>query len=440
MEKLACWVWLSKLNISSKARSAVIHDFGSAEEAFFSPGGSFRKRCGISAAEAELLEDRSLRDAETVLRSCERQGLEVIPQSSPLYPEKLRQTGTPPCVLYVKGFVLPLDEMPVISVIGTRRASPYGIKMGGRLAYEISRCGGTVVTLLNSGVDEAAARGALYSDRPCIGVLGTAHEACRYPLAKEIAATGMLISEYPPGTRSQRHFFRERNRVAAGVSDGVVVVEAPEKSGTRLFAAEAAELGRDVYAVPGNADAENAAGTLTLLKNGARLVTAGREVMEDYVSRYPGLVYLVDETASVETGLDSGSRRRTDSLPTVSDSADEIEKRDNAPEERKPDAGKVKRLSGDGQRPGQKEIQDRQRPTSFEVGTKNYKQQLAELTEDQLKIIAAIDPGSTHIDDITERTGLTTARVLAQLTVLEIKGFVSRETGRRFSLKIKTEK
>ena len=406
MQAIQYWIWLSQLNISAKARAAVLREFKTAEDAFYSEAGSFRRKRGISAQEAETLERRSLEGTEDVLTKCGEQEIAILPWDAPEYPERLRQIAIPPAVLYVKGTIPDVDELPVISVIGTRKASPYGVKMGERLAYEISRCGGTVVSLLSSGVDEAAAKGALRSGTPCIGVLGTCHEQCHIPLARDILRNGALISEYPPGRESSRHFFRERNRLAAGISDGVVVVEAPEKSGTRLFVSDAVDQGKDVFAVPGNADAENAVGTLTLLKEGAKLVTDGAEVMEEYLLRYPDRINLNPEPAE-DTEVISAEQEKPETAVTQNENAD--------------------RSKGAGE-------------SATEFTDQTIRSQLARLTDDQLKIIMAIDPGSTHIDDITERTELSTARVLAQLTVLEIKGIVRRETGRRFALNITVEK
>ena len=382
MENIRYWVWLSQLNI--------------AEAAFHSKEGSFRKKRGISPQEAELLEARSLTGADEVLEHCEEQEISALPYDAPEFPERLRQIAVPPAVLYVKGVLPPIDLLPVISVIGTRKASPYGVKMGERLAYEISRCGGTVVSLLTSGVDEAAARGALRADKPCIGVLGTPHELCRMEIGRDLLRDGALISEYPPGKESSRHFFRERNRIAAGISDGVVVVEAPEKSGTRLFVNDAVDQGKDVFAVPGNADAENAVGTLALLKDGANL-------------RYPDCI---------------------DLNPELEERTDRVEKEPERTEK-----------TGEREPPGDvPAAPDSAEAQNADAAEQALRARLSVLTEDQLKIISAIDPGSTHIDDITERTGLSTSRVLAQLTVLEIKGFVRRETGRRFALNITVEK
>ena len=394
MEEIRYWIWLSQLNISPKARASVLQDFGNPETAFHSAEGSFRRRKGISNQEVELLEARSLDGTDDILARCEDQELVLLPFTADEYPQKLRETAVPPAILFVKGSLPALDELPVISVIGTRRASPYGIKMGERLAYEIARCGGTVVSLLSPGVDEAAARGALRAGKACIGVLGTSHEQCHYSIAQEILRYGALISEYPPGRDSSRHFFRERNRVAAGISDGVVVVEAPEKSGTRLFVNDAVDQGKDIFAIPGNADAENAVGTLALLKEGAKLVTTGAEVMEEYLLRYPEGIVLEPEE---ETAASSESREENPETKAQKDGASESE------------AASAEQV---------------------------FRAQLSQLTEDQLKIVAAIDPGSTYVDDITERTGLSTARVLAQLTVLEIKGIVRREAGRRFALNL----
>ena len=211
MEDIRYWVWLSKLNISPKARAAVMRMFDSAEEAFRSKEGSFRKQRGISAQEAELLEARSLEGVDKVLEQCAEQEISVLPYDAAEFPERLRRIACPPAVLYVKGLLPQLDLLPVISVIGTRKASPYGVKMGERLAYEISRCGGTVVSLLTTGVGEAAAEGALRAGRPCIGVLGTPHEQCRLELARDLLRGGALISEYPPGKEFSRAMDRLKN-------------------------------------------------------------------------------------------------------------------------------------------------------------------------------------------------------------------------------------
>ena len=404
MDPLQYWVWLSLLNLSPRAVAAVLQQYKDAEQVFSAGKGAFQGMRGVTEREAEALENRDLTAAELSLRRCREQRLRVLPLTDPAYPERLRQVAAPPAVVYILGKLPELEAAPLLAVIGTRKPSAYGLKMSRELAFQISSGGGRVLSLLTPGADEAAAGGALLAENPCIGVLGTAHEACRWPLMRQVAKTGAVVSEYPPGKEQFRHFFRERNRVAAGLSDGVVVVEAPEKSGTRLFVTEAAELGKDIFAVPGNADAENAAGTLNLLKEGAKLVTCGADVLEEYRFRFPELI---SGATSVRTGSSEKPRAVLEEPDAPADRS--------AARAAVPAAGSLRR----------------------EESELSLEEQLRNLSPDQLALITAISPPSSHVDDIAERAGLPVARVLAQLTVLEIKGFVRREPGRFFSLNIK---
>lgn len=397
MAAVKYWLWLaSQTRVSPRAKAALIAHYGGAEEAFFAPSGAFSRLPGLTEREAAILENRDLRQMEAILSACHSQGIAVLTMQDAGYPDRLKAIFAPPVALFVQGSLRSLEGTAVVSVIGTRSATPYGLKMGRRLAYEIVSSGGVVVSTLSPGVDEAAVRGALLGGGPCVGVLGCAHPERPGALYRDIAASGALVSEYPPGTVTQRSFFRERNRVAAGLSLAVAVVEAPEKSGALLFAAEALEQGKEIFAVPGNADAANSAGTNALLKQGARPVTCGWDVLADYERLFPG-------------------RLRPG--------------RANLPEESAPaPVEKVRPVPGK----EKKEI-DKEK-------TKGYidlRDQLSGLSAEQLEIITAIGKGRQHIDDIIDATGYPAAKVLAQLTVLEIKGFISRSAGKRISLNIK---
>ncbi len=397
VDSLIYWIWLSLLNLSPRAVTAVLQHCGDAERAYAEESDAFHGVRGITAREAEALENRDLTAAEFSLRRCREQKLRILPLTDPAYPERLKQIAEPPAALYIQGEFPELDKAPVLAVIGTRRASAYGLRMSRELAFQIASGGATVLSLLTPGADEAAAAGMIQAGTPCIGVLGTAHEACRWPLMRQVVGNGAVVSEYPPGKEQFRHFFRERNRLAAGLSDGVVVVEAPEKSGTRLFVTEAAEQGKDVFAVPGNADAETAAGTLNLLKEGAKLVTCGTDVLEEYLLRFPEL-------------------------------------KNNLNRENSSDHKKTVPVSGE---PDGTYNSGNVSAVSAASAPEDLRNQLQNLSADQLALIAAISPPATHVDDIVERSGLPVAKVLAQLTVLEIKGFVKREPGRNFSLNLK---
>lgn len=391
------WLWLaSQSSVSPKAKAALIAHYGSAEDAFFAPSGAFTRLPGLTERDAALLEARDLSRVDAILSACHTLGVDVVTMQDADYPARLKAIFAPPVALFVQGSIKGLDEEAAVSVIGTRSATPYGLKMGRRLAYEIARCGGAVVTTLSPGIDEAAARGALLGGGRCAGVLGGAHPERPSAMYRDIAASGALVSEYPPGTVTQRSFFRDRNRIAAGLSLAVAVVEAPEKSGALLFAAEALDQGKEIFAVPGNADAANSAGTNALLKQGARPATSGWDVLCDFERLYPGRLH--------------------QSRAAVPEEAAPV------PAEAAP-AAPVR---------AKKEI-DKEKPKGYI----DLRDQLSGLSEEQLNIISAIGKGREHIDDIIEATGYPAAKVLAQLTVLEIKGFISRSAGKRISLNIK---
>ena len=177
MSALKYWIWLSSLEgVSVRAKAAVIRRFGDAESAFFAPKGVLGGTEGVSPAEAAVLEQKKLGRADEILGDCEAQKLSIVTMQDALYPKRLRAIWAPPAVLYVKGRLPYIDDEAAIAVVGTRAASPYGIKMSRQIAGEIVRCGGIVVSGLTNGVDAAAAYGALEAGGVCIGVLGTAHE------------------------------------------------------------------------------------------------------------------------------------------------------------------------------------------------------------------------------------------------------------------------
>lgn len=397
MAALTYWLWLSSAGLTPRARAALLERFGDAEAAFHAPEGSFRDIPGLSRTEAELLERRDLRLVGEIREECEHQGIWMLSLQDAAYPARLKHIFSPPVVLYGKGS-LPAQEGDVpIAVIGTRRGSPYGQRMAAQLGGEIARCGGTVISLLTSEIEQEAARAALHAGGRVIGVLGIPHEREARRLAAEVARQGTLLSEYPPFTQPSSHFFRERNRIASGLSLGVLVVEAPEKSGTQLFVAEAAEQGKEIFAVPGNADAQGSAGTLRMIQDGAKLVTSGWEVLCEFQPLYPATVHHVPERAEKE------AEKTPDQTPTPAQKCEADGKTVDKP---------------------------------VEKAYIDLKKQLEGLAEEQLRIVAAIEHDAKHIDDIIEATGLPTAVVLAQLTRLQVKGFVRREPGQRFSLNI----
>lgn len=400
MSAIEYWLWLStSAKLSPRAKAVLLKHYGGPEAMYEAPKGEITKLLGRRGEGAEDLEKRDLTSALRTIDRCKMQNIEVISIDDPRYPVRLKNIYAPPHIIYVKGRLPKIDDEPAIAVIGTRNASPYGIKMGRKLGFEIAKCGGVVISGLTKGIDAAGAEGALVADGKCIGVLGMPHELARGKMVDELAVRGALVSEYPPGAGTCRQFFRARNRIAAGLSIGVVVVEAPYKSGTKLFVDEAVEQGKEIFAVPGNADSENCAGTNAMLKDGAKPVTEGWDVMSEFAKLYPDKI-----------------KRSTERIPGTC----------VKPEQNEP-------VITEKTHKDTKKVIDKPDTTEYI----DFKKQLEGLSQSQLSIVSAMDREAMQVDEIIERTGLSPAKVLADLTLLQLKGCVSQQSGKRFTLNIK---
>ncbi|MHC1746187.1 MAG: DNA-processing protein DprA [Negativicutes bacterium] len=201
----------------------------------------------------------------------------------PEYPALLRDTFNPPVLLYYKGN-LPANSNN-IAIVGSRKASAYGKNTAAMFAAELSAAGICIVSGAARGIDTAAHQGALKEGRT-IAVLGSGVDIVYPPensrLLSAIAEQGAIISEYPPGTPPHSGHFPARNRIISGLSRGVVVVEAAERSGSLITADFALEEGRDVFAVPGSIFSSGSKGTHHLIQQGAKLVTEAKDIMEEY--------------------------------------------------------------------------------------------------------------------------------------------------------------
>src|SRR5881392_311792 len=192
----------------------------------------------------------------------------------PNYPALLGAIPSPP-TLYVRGAVT-VDDALALAIVGARDATPYGVEVAERLAGELGARGVTIVSGLARGIDAAAHRAALDAGGRTLAVLGCGIDVVYPPenarLADAVAARGALVTQFPPGTAPLPYHFPTRNRTLAALALGVVVVEAAERSGSLSTAGFAADLGREVFAVPGKITSPTSAGVHKLLRDGARLV------------------------------------------------------------------------------------------------------------------------------------------------------------------------
>ncbi|MGH3003942.1 MAG: DNA-processing protein DprA, partial [Gaiellaceae bacterium] len=222
-------------------------------------------------------------DEAAFLRRLADRGLRWVARSDPAFPRRLHEIHDPPPGLFVRGSTpLDLDDAPAVAIVGARACSAYGSSVAHQLARDLARAGAIVVSGLARGVDAQAHRGALEAG-PTVAVLGCGIDR-DYPrahatLAAEIAATGLIVSEYPPGVEPAPWRFPARNRIVAGLACATVVVEARERSGALITADLALDEGRDVLAVPGEITSHLSRGTNHLLRLGAVPVTCSGDVL-----------------------------------------------------------------------------------------------------------------------------------------------------------------
>jgi DNA processing protein len=247
---------------------------------------SLRKVEGIGQETASMLRRwEEFADLSGELERIRDMGLSVITQLDDLYPAPLREIHDPPLVLYVKGKLESRDRIAV-GVVGSRRATTYGLTAARKLSFQLAHAGVTVLSGLARGIDTAAHEGAVAAKGRTIGVIGSGL-ARLYPpenaaLADRIAdGHGAVVSEFPILTEPDKQTFPQRNRIVSGWSSGILVVEAPAWSGALITANNAADQGRSVYAVPGPIDRASSLGCNKLIQNGARLVLDAGDILED---------------------------------------------------------------------------------------------------------------------------------------------------------------
>lgn len=399
MPELKYWLWLSSLKgISAKDKVLLIDRFGSPRDLYFARDWEYSE---VISGSIEPLLDKNMARAEEILNACERENISILTLKDSGYPERLKNIYDPPVLLYIKGKLPPIDDRAAIAIVGTRSCTPYGIVMAERMAYEIARGGGLVITGLARGVDAAAAQGALRGNGKVVGVLGCGVDVVYPPsnrrLFQDVETVGALISEYPPGAEPLSRHFPVRNRIISGLSVGVLVIEAPIRSGALITAARALEQGRDVFVVPGNADSAACRGSNELLREGASVALSGRDILDEY------------------SGIFNSIDADKDFVPLDRELVEKlVENQRNSTSNRKKDTKKIIDNGGS-------------------QGYIDLKINRGDMSPEEIAIIEAMNGNTVYVDDIILKSGLTAAQVLAGLTVLEIKGAVTREPGKRYT-------
>ncbi len=235
-----------------------------------------------------FLDQKSKADPEQMLKDLERSETRAIPFSHVLYPPKLRHIHHPPLVLYMKGKLQPEDFHASIGIVGTRQPTAYGKKLAKDFSRDLARAGATIVSGMAVGIDSLAHWGALEASGKTVAVLASGVDYC-YPSANRPLydklieeEVGAVVSEYFPGVKPDKWRFPARNRIVAGMSDGLLVVEAGESSGALITANLAFNQSRAVFAIPGRIDSRMSKGTNSIIsRDMAKLVSSPEEIMDE---------------------------------------------------------------------------------------------------------------------------------------------------------------
>lgn len=328
------WVGFNFVKGIGAARlQTLINYFGDVETAWDAPAESLRS-AGLGPKVIEtFLQVRASISLEQIWQQIQSKGIQVLTWEDRSYPTRLREIEQSPPVLYVRGNLQPEDDWAV-AIVGTRRLSPYGRQVAAEISAALARSGVTVVSGLARGVDAVAHKAALDASGRTLAVLGSGVDRIYPPehrkLAAEIANSGAIISDYPPGTPPEGINFPPRNRIISGLSLAVVIVEAGKSSGALITAEFAAEQGREVFAVPGSITAPQSVGTNRLIQQGARPLLDPAEVLEslNLTMRYQ------HQTAKRILPADETESRLLELLSQVPTHVDEIYKHVELPIEK----------------------------------------------------------------------------------------------------------
>ena len=393
---LLYWLWfhlLTGLTVSQKR--ALLEYFHDPEQLYRATESAYRTAVQLPEEGYTALSDKELKNARALAAECSQKRIGIVTIGDSGYPARLRQIPDAPLVLYYRGRLPNWEAYPAIGIVGTRKASGYGLQIAEKMGAQIAACGGMVVSGAADGIDSAAMKQALLQGGPVVGVLGfgadVVYPASSRKLFAQLEEKGCLISEYPPGTPGYKWNFPQRNRLISGISHGVLVVEAPERSGALITARHAMEQGREVFVVPGNINSDTSAGSNNLLREGATAVFEGYDILREYASRFPGQI----------------RKAEPKEIPHIPEKVEDVPTK-----------------------PAKKPIDNRE-VTQYSVlnsGTST-------LTEEEKTLLSHLTPKIEGVDEVIARSGMETAKALSVLTKLSLKGMVKHHPGKCISLK-----
>lgn len=393
------WIWLANvLGFASLKLKPLVQYFETAERIFNADIKELSKVVALNSSEAKRFQNKSLSKANRIIYDCDKLGIGIISYGDNIYPNILRNISNPPTCLYYKGAFPNFDNIPVVSIVGTRKSDEYSYKAAWSLSARLSLANCLVISGGAIGIDSAAHRGSLDVGQNTVAVLACGinfdylkkNEALR----KEISENGCLISECPPDYPIRKSSFHIRNRLISGLSLGTVIIEAGEKSGALITARTAAEQGRDVFVITGKPDDKKYAGTNMLLRDGAIPVFKFDDILSEYYSSFGNII-------DVEKSLNYNLSKIYNSLYNSNTSVKTLNLIDNKVEIR----------------------------NSNEKNTKNHNLTLSKNAE---IVYNYLDKDFFTVDDLSD-VNLNVTEIFTAVTELELSGLVKAVPGGRYT-------
>ncbi len=402
MDMYAMWL-TCRMGSATVKTSALLKHFGSPEAIYHARSEELAAVARLTKQETEQLSRHELDDVKRLMERCNTLGIDVIHPWEEGYPALLGRIKNPPFTLFYRGKLSVVQRTLCIAIVGTRSCTRYGASVAEKLAGDLAACGVTVVSGMADGIDSCANLGALKAAGKTVAVLGNgvdraypAHNG--YLMDQIIESGGLVASEYPPGSAIARGNFPARNRIISGLSQGVVIVEAPKKSGALITAQLAIEQDRDLFTVPGNINSYASEGTNQLLKdNCAKPVTETLDVLEEYLGSYGHLLSVVREAPPAQT---QQSVQKRSLLERVTGGRISQEKAPAAPSEQTPSPERV--------------------------------QQELSLSKEEQDVLALLKGEPKSADALIKESRLPVGKAMATLTMLEAKGYIKSLPGARF--------
>ena len=387
------WIWFAQLQgMSQRQKMNLLRQGAEPEDLYHAQSAELEHMEGLTPDEWKALSQKDLNEARQISENCRKNEIGILTFQDAAYPDRLRNVEDGPVLLYYRGTFPDLEAQPVIAMVGTRKATPYGIRATRSVAGQIAACGGLVVSGGAAGVDTAAMEAALAAGCRTVGVLGcgvdVVYPASNRKLFADVASKGCLISEYPPGERPEPWHFPQRNRILSGISHGVLLVEAPKKSGALITARCALDQGRDVFVVPGNIDSAACEGSNELLLDGAQPVMTGWQLLQSYSAQFP----------------DTVARREVPAAPNQ---------------------------EAENSKPDKKDI-DNPADQPYDC----MMDRLKDLTPEEQALMSLLGAEPILLDELIAKSQLPAAKVLSMTTLLSINGLVVMHPGRRISANI----